>query len=94
MVVSAGLFLIVFVDDRLPGRLHQHASLGGIAHHGFQSCLFLLLYGQHGICLDLGGSVPRCVCILQRHEALFGRVFLHGLSLVSLDEPVQPPLAQ
>jgi hypothetical protein len=81
------------VDFFLAGSLEQSPTLGGIAHHGFQSGLLLLLDSQHRIVAHLYGDILLVVRnLLRRWTHSSG--LLHGLGCISLDKAIQSSLSK
>jgi hypothetical protein len=85
------VFFLAVVDAH--GR-EQLAASDRIIHHGLVRGLFLALNGQQRVLADLGRCVARAVGILQRNEAVLPCGLLELLVVVSLDQIVDPPLAQ
>jgi hypothetical protein len=77
----------------LAGSFEQSSALGGIAHHGFQGGLLLLLDSQHGIIAHLHGNVLLVVRDLQSRWS-DSRSLLHGLCRISLDKSIQSSLSE
>ena len=74
--------------------LQQEPPFHGIIHQRLISSLFLFLDGEHRILSDLELGVPRSIGLLQTHEAFLARALLQLLVLRTLDQGIDPSLAQ
>jgi hypothetical protein len=87
-MASLGVVFLVLTSS-----LEQSSTLGGIAHHGLQGGLLLLLDSQHGIIAHLHGNVLLVVRDLQSRWS-DSRSLLHGLCCIPLDKSIQPSLSE